>query len=144
MANRGTHESLFIHSKFLIAKNRKKWEKNPIERGQWDLIEGNGLNNLLLKNEIQYTSCMCLCMILLFFFSFAAVVSDSRSHSISRTNSWWIIFIDTMKVLNMQNADEKHQNNNSNNTIGTTIEGKPWADSKLMCVWLRQGRARER
>lgn len=37
-----------------------------------------------------------------------------------------------------------NNNSNSNNTIGTTIEGKPWADSKLMCVWLRQGRARER
>lgn len=41
-------------------------------------------------------------------------------------------------------APNNNSNSNSNNTIGTTIEGKPWADSKLMCVWLRQGRARER
>lgn len=72
------------------------------------------------KQNQSICECVCLYVILYFLSLFRTIHGES--------------FIDTMKVLKMQNADEKQNNSNSNYSIGTTtfttIEGNPWAERK--------------
>lgn len=59
--------------------------------------------------SVLYVS-VCSCARVLWYFCFSSHSLSDRSIS---DNSWWIIFVDTMKVLNMQNADENQKTTTS-------------------------------